>query len=114
MLSSCVETQPADGDCFYVAVQKAVSESAVTVEALRRNVASHLDQETFQTYQMMHQARVEGFDWLKGVRDLAALRTAVGKTSVVTDHAIPCPMCEPCVLCRQDAGLQKCVVDRSY
>ena len=54
--------QPANGDCFYLAVTKALSSAdrETSIKALRAHVASQLDEETFQLYRDMHGAGVEG------------------------------------------------------
>ena len=53
------------GDCFYMAVENALSESEgwqpwYAVAAMREVVASHLTEEIFQMYTLLHAQRAEG------------------------------------------------------
>lgn len=95
------------GDCFYMAVETALSESEGwqpwhAVAAMREVVASQLTEEIFQMYTLLHaqqadgrllppptaaraaartdptsRARAAGFDWMQGVDSLDALRKRI-------------------------------------
>lgn len=95
------------GDCFYMAVETALSESEGwqpwhAVAAMREVVASQLTEEIFQMYTLLHaqqadggllplppatraaartdptsRARAAGFDWMQGVDSLEALRKRI-------------------------------------
>jgi len=70
------------GDCFYMAVETALAESEGwqpwhAVAAMREVVASQLTEEIFQMYTLLHAQQADGFDWMRGVDSLEALRKRI-------------------------------------
>ena len=76
---------PADGDCFYVCVQKALASATVpsttTVAQLRRAVAAALDKEVLATYQACLAAGMADARWAAPATSVEDLRRLVRKTS---------------------------------
>jgi hypothetical protein len=76
---------PADGDCFYVCVQKALASATVpsstTVAQLRRAVAAALDEEVLAMYQACLAAGMADARWAAPATSVEALRRLVRKTS---------------------------------
>jgi len=80
----------ANGDCFYLAVQRACENPAIagerrhsesTIGRLREHVASQLNEETLGLYQQLHGAGIEGFEWFRGITTLHDFKDAVRKDS---------------------------------
>ena len=74
------------GDCFYMAVENALSESEgwqpwYAVAAMREVVASHLTEEIFQMYTLLHAQRAEGERLRLPTAARAAARTCLLYTS---------------------------------
>jgi len=70
------------GDCFYLAIESALSEICgwqpyYAVAMQRQLVASQITDETYQLYQLLHAQRAEGFAFMQGVDSLEALRRRV-------------------------------------
>uniref|UniRef100_A0A7S0IXW2 OTU domain-containing protein n=1 Tax=Calcidiscus leptoporus TaxID=127549 RepID=A0A7S0IXW2_9EUKA len=70
------------GDCFYMAIEAALSEHDgwhphYAVAQQRLLVAQQMTEETFQLYTLLHTQRAEGFHFMKGVDSLEALRRRV-------------------------------------
>ena len=57
---------PADGDCFYACVSRALGSLGIktTVKALRKLVCGELDEAHFSQYQSLSVCGVEGFEVL--------------------------------------------------
>ena len=67
------------GDCFYLAMELALSEAEgwhpfYAVSTMREVVASHMTQETFDLYSLLHRQKAEGFAFMQGLESLEALR----------------------------------------
>jgi len=72
----------ASGDCFYHAMEAALSEydgwrPLYAVEQLRQLVATSMTEETFQLYALLHAQKAEGFGFMDGVTSLEELRQRV-------------------------------------
>ena len=70
------------GDCFYLAMELALSEAEgwhpfYAVSTMREVVASHMTQETFDLYSLLHRQKAEGFAFMQGLESLEALRKRV-------------------------------------
>ena len=73
------------GDCFYLAMELALSEAEgwhpfYAVSTMREVVASHMTQETFDLYSLLHRQKAEGFAFMQGLESLEALADEVGST----------------------------------
>ena len=72
----------ASGDCFYQAMEAALSEAdgwsdGFGVGNLRQVVASKMTEETFELYALLHAQCAEGFQFMRDVHSLEALRRRV-------------------------------------
>ncbi len=70
------------GDCFYMAVSAALADThgwsnAYAVAQLRKLVAAHMTEETYQLYSVLHTEQAEGFHFMANVDSLDALRERV-------------------------------------
>ena len=69
-------------NCFYLAMERALSEAEgwhpfYAVSTMREVVASHMTQETFDLYSLLHRQKAEGFAFMQGLESLEALRKRV-------------------------------------
>ena len=72
----------ASGDCFYLALESALSEQDgwcpyFAVSTMRDVVASRMTEETYQMYSLMYQQQAEGFKFMQGIEDLESLRKLI-------------------------------------
>ena len=86
-----MESLPADGDCFYNGVCRALGSlgAAPSVAELRAVVAQELDAATFETLRGLACAGVDGFQWcapgrrIDPIESLQDIRARVAQTSAV-------------------------------
>ena len=78
-----IEYIEASGDCFYLAIESALSEEEgwcpyFAVSTMREVVASKMTEETYQMYALMYQQQAEGFGFMQGIDDVDILNNNLG------------------------------------